>query len=85
MCNDDGPQQLLTEAQKALMCTLIGFYAPKLLPIAERVNVTPVPLEQRNQLRSYLMDEFVASGLRDDWEPNEYGLEISDIVSALGP
>ncbi len=38
----------------------------------------------QEKIRQAVLDEFCSSGLRDDDEPNQRGLELEDLIDAIG-
>ena len=58
--------------------------APEGLGIDDVMNAEPLTQEQREAIREVLADEFVASGLGLDWEPNERGRLLEAAIDWLG-
>jgi len=75
----------LTDDEFARLVTAVRSHAPQLMDVLVRGEVLSLPLSVRNALRGAVSDEFVARGLRDDYEPNAYGLELEHLIDRLGP
>lgn len=53
--------------------------------LIQAINASgPLSDEERDSLRQALTDELVASGLREDDEPNERGLQIEELIDRVG-
>lgn len=63
---------------------LVAERAPELLFIVEQLERGKMTNEERNLLIDEVLSlEFMRAGLREDWEPNEYGLRIHRLIEAL--
>jgi hypothetical protein len=70
-------------AQEAeLLRKIVENWRPDLIPLLDRSTVTD---DEREDLRGALAEELVIRGLsRPDWEPNEYGLRIENLIDKIG-
>lgn len=57
---------------------------PSLISIIEDSNKTEYTIEFYNQLRQIVGDELIAKGFNKDWEPNEYGLILEQLIDEIG-
>ncbi|HLA18921.1 MAG TPA: hypothetical protein VJ253_06315 [Dehalococcoidia bacterium] len=57
---------------------------PELSGLLDRLGVVRLTTEEREALRYALADELCESGLGPDDEHNEFGLELDDLIGALG-
>jgi hypothetical protein len=57
---------------------------PELLEVLGRTPLS-VTLDESNAVRQALTDEFCATGLRPDHEPNERGLQLEELIDYLFP
>jgi hypothetical protein len=55
-----------------------------LLPLVDSVGGQALTDTDREALRSVVLSEFLSSGRGPDDEPNRYGLELEDLIDALG-
>lgn len=58
--------------------------APRLLSQIESLGKMPLTQEKREELREVLCDEFTEVGLREDYEPTDYGKKVDDLIGVLG-
>ena len=49
--------------------------------IASNNNYT---IDIYNELRQIVGDELISKGFQSNWEPNEYGLELENLIDELG-
>ena len=59
-------------------------HVPELLPLVDTVGQTPLNETDREALRGVVLTEFLAAGLDSDDEPTPYGLELEELIDALG-
>ncbi|MCL6534136.1 MAG: hypothetical protein K6U12_12785 [Armatimonadetes bacterium] len=62
--------------------------APDLVPVVDRLAQSPTPSLVLSdievlELASPLVDEFVERGLGEDYEPNEYGKQLDNIIGII--
>jgi len=68
------------EALKRLLEILSQRGSPLLKEIENVSDIKEVPRNVRNKILDELGDEFCEKGLKEDSEPNPYGLEIEDLT-----
>jgi hypothetical protein len=68
-----------------LLRDAISRQSPNLLPLLERLEEGGLSADELNELREAVSDEFLDSGLRPDYEPNERGLQLEDLIDELAP
>jgi hypothetical protein len=54
-----------------------------LATVVEQLGTSHLDDETREKLRSVLLDEMDAKGLKGDDEPNQLGVQLDDIVGKL--
>jgi hypothetical protein len=59
-------------------------HVPELFPLVDTVGKTPLNETDREALRGVVLTEFLAAGLGSDDEPTPYGLELEELIDALG-
>jgi hypothetical protein len=74
---------LTKEQQKFLRETLMN-RAPEFLNLLDSPEDVRLSANQRDELRQIVTDEFCATGLRENDEPNARGLVLEDIIDRLG-
>ena len=67
----------------ALIRAVLCDRAPELARLVDRLGVEPLSRPIRDDIRSKLMDEFCAYGIRPDDEPNIYGYHIDSLIDKL--
>jgi hypothetical protein len=72
------------EPKLQILREIVSRRAPGLTGLLTHVGAAPLTADQRDQLRSVLADEFVERGLREDDEPNAYGLQVEDLIDLVG-
>ena len=55
-----------------------------LIPVIENPGSTEFTAEFYNQLREIVSDEFCDYGLEKNYEPNEYGLNLENLIDEIG-
>jgi hypothetical protein len=73
----------ITEKQFELLKYCIREY-PNLIKLIEEVDFKDLDIEQYEEFRDLVNDEFLVYGLREDYEPNKYGDELEDLHEAIG-
>jgi hypothetical protein len=69
--------------QKILRETLLS-RAPGFLSLLDSPEDVRLSADQRDELRQIVTDEFCATGLGEDDEPNARGLILENIIDHLG-
>lgn len=59
-------------------------YSPSLIVVVENPCISEYTAEFYNQLRQIVGDEFVSKGLKENSEPNEYGLLLEKLIDEIG-
>lgn len=67
-----------------LLRKLIAKRDPALLPLLDQIGNVRLTFDQRESLRDKVLDEFTELGLRENDEPNQYGLQLDDLIAYLG-
>ena len=57
---------------------------PSLIKLIESDSCNDYSVEFYNDLRQIVGDELIDNGFKPDWGPNEYGLELEDLIDELG-
>jgi hypothetical protein len=68
----------------ALLREAVERHAPELAPLLQSVEKRMLTEDERERLRAALSDELAASGLHENDEPNQRGLQIEDLIDRLG-
>jgi hypothetical protein len=68
----------------ALLRRTVERQVPDLLPLVGTVGKSPVSETDREALRSAVLSEFLSSGRANDDEPTSFGLELEELIDALG-
>jgi hypothetical protein len=79
------PGKRLTTLELRVLEEVVERLDPGAAPLLSRLPASALTDEEHDRLVSALLDEFAAEGLRDDLEPNEYGLLVEGIIDKLGP
>jgi hypothetical protein len=69
--------------EATLLREIITHRNPDQMGWLDLIGKVPLTADQREELRESLVDEFVATGLGDDFEPNERGLVIDHLIARL--
>lgn len=69
--------------ERELLRRITAKYSPELLALVDVVGVRPLTDKEREDLRAGLAREFTSVGLKEDSEPNEYGIEVDDLIGRL--
>ena len=67
-----------------MLLPMLEHHAPHLIGQAFNPNITTYPRDFYTKLQCAVADEFHANGLREDLEPNAYGLECEALIDELG-
>lgn len=73
----------LSADMMALLRRSVERHLPDLLPLVDRVGVSPLSEADREALRSAVLSEFLGDGLDSDDEPTSYGLQLERLIDAL--
>ena len=74
----------LSDESTQLLREAVAKHNPELLPLVGQLGVTPLTCEQREALRGAVSTEFCITGLREDDEPNQRGLDLEEVIDVLG-
>ena len=76
----------LKSDQFELLGAVVRRRAPALNGLVHQLKDSPAALSDadRESLRQVVADELCDLGLRQDDEPNEYGLQLEDVIDGLG-
>jgi hypothetical protein len=67
-----------------LLRTTVQRHVPELHPLLDTIGKTPLNETDREALRQVILSEFLNAGLDGDDEPTSYGLELEELIDALG-
>ena len=74
----------LKKASRDLLLPMLEHHAPHLVAQAFNPDIQTYTRDFYTKLQCAVADEFHARGLREDYEPNEYGLECEALIDELG-
>ena len=74
----------LSRTEADVLRQVVSRRSPTSLPLLDALAERRLSDDEREELRQIVMDDFVARGLREDDEPNEYGHRMERIIDALG-
>jgi hypothetical protein len=74
----------LTKEQQQILRETLMNRAPDFLNLFDSPEGVRLSTNQRDELRQIVTDEFCATGLRENDEPNARGLVLEDIIDRLG-
>ena len=74
----------LKKASRDLLLPMLEHHAPHLVAQAFNPNIQTYTRDFYTKLQCAVADEFHARGLREDYEPNEYGHECEALIDELG-
>ncbi|MBP8641218.1 MAG: hypothetical protein KBI01_10050 [Oscillospiraceae bacterium] len=74
----------LNKQQMDLLKKCLQKHSPGLITIIENPDSQNYSVEFYNQLRAIIGNELVISGLNEDDEPNEYGLNLESLIDEIG-
>lgn len=72
-----------TNDERELLRRVTVKSSPEIENLVDAVGRRPLTDEEREVLRGGLAHELSSLGLREDWEPNEYGKELDDLIGRL--
>jgi hypothetical protein len=64
-----------------LLRNVVAARQPELLPLIDKLD--GLSDSEINKLTSLIGDEFMETGLREDSEPNERGLQLEEVIDLL--
>jgi hypothetical protein len=73
----------LTDAESRLLKEVVKKRAPRQTALLSVVGQRALSTEEREALRASLSEEFVSDGLRENDEPNEYGVRLDNLIGRL--
>jgi len=76
-------RKILNTEEKRLLLECLSKHGPDLIKEMDKLDTGELESEIVNEMRSAITDEFVQNGLKKDDEPNEYGLELEDLIDKL--
>ena len=74
----------LTETSIKLLQKCLKKHNSELLLLLDDLEITEYEVEFYNHLRDIVSNELVTNGLKKDSEPNEYGLELENLIDEIG-
>lgn len=63
---------------------VVALHKPELDQRVATIGIVPLADEEREILREVVTNEFLATGLEKNDEPNARGLELEDLIDDLG-
>jgi hypothetical protein len=76
-------EQTFGSDERELLRRITTKYSPELSDLVDVVGSRPLTDREREELRAGLAREFTSVGLEEDSEPNEYGVEVDDLIGRL--
>jgi hypothetical protein len=74
---------LRKQRQLELLQEIVAQCCPELLGRVQSAGIDGLSRSERETLADVLLDEFLTSGLREDYEPNPRGLEIDQLIEII--
>ena len=74
---------ILNSAESALLMRLARAAGGARLALAERAIAGEVSPDDVDELCELISNEFLMSGIEEDFEPNSYGLELEALLDAV--
>jgi hypothetical protein len=74
----------LTQDEQELLRHAVTAHNRRLLHVLSEIGQRPLTTDEREELRGALADELTAAGLDAEDEPTPYGLELENVIDALG-
>lgn len=71
------------DGERDLLRHVVVKHSPELVDLVDVVDRRRLTDEEREALRAGLAGEMTSVGLREDGEPNEYGIELDDLIGRL--
>lgn len=66
-----------------LLKKCLEYHNPSLIPFLES-DSEHYTMDFYNELRQSIGDELCIKGFQSNWEPNEYGLELENLIDEIG-
>ena len=67
-----------------LLRVCLNHHKPELLYVIDSQELINIDSGLGNELRQAVGNEFCRDGLKQDDEPNEYGLELEELIDKIG-
>ncbi len=74
----------LTPDEEELLRHAVTTHNLQLLYLLSEISQRPLTADERDELRGALAEELTAAGLDTEYEPTPYGLELENLIDALG-
>ena len=74
----------LSEKSLKLLVMCLERHNPSLIPFVKSSNNDNYTTDFYNELREIVGDELCDNGFQPSWEPNEYGLELEELIDEIG-
>jgi len=74
----------LSSRSLELLTKCLEKHAPKIIPTIKNPDYNDYTIDFYNQLRQIVGDEFINNGLKADYEPNEYGIALEELIDEIG-
>jgi hypothetical protein len=68
-----------------LLREAVDRHRPDLLPLLDKLGEGRLTADEKNELRLAVGSELMQSGFGENWEPNERGLQLEQLVDELAP
>jgi hypothetical protein len=82
--NIDGRKKKgLNDDEKNLLMLCLKKHAPDLIVKFNQLDSGLLCSDDINEMREAVGSELANKGFKPDWEPNEYGLRLEDLISQL--
>jgi hypothetical protein len=77
---------VITAQEEMLLREAVGRSQPALSSLVDELvaDVRRLTADEGNALRDAVGTELVCSGFAEDWEPNDRGLALEDLIDKLG-
>ena len=76
-------KRTLSDEEITLLTYCLRKHKPELIEKIEQLDSGLIDSETINKMREAVGDELAGHGFRPDWEPNEYGLKLEDLIDRL--
>ena len=73
----------LTTNSLKLLKKCLENHKPSLIPLIESDDYDSYTVDFYNELRDIVGDELIAKGFQPNWEPNEFGLELENLIDEI--
>ncbi len=68
----------------ALLQNVLERHGPDLIPLIDILGAYPLTMDDREVLRGAVADELISNGLDSKDEPTPFGLQLEELIDALG-